>query len=247
MPGFKESNIPSNNHHEHFPTKDRLHTDVLREKYGPIHADVLRHDSGHEKTKQDRLREARLVDEENILRTYALTFLTYDPEDTELLSIDDEIRESGLIGETFRQHGYTIKKNVIDVFIMDIPEWMQDDFNVESNKAKARLTEFYAKRENEDTTDALTIYGTVVEIYSPDFKDPNDGINEIDHNQINPLTEDMKNAGIPMEKIWEKLDRASEPDEWGDMKNEWTQAMGLSKEKVNALHKKIMQYLKEKK
>jgi hypothetical protein len=30
---------------DHFPTVNKLHTDVLEEKYGPIIADVLRHDN----------------------------------------------------------------------------------------------------------------------------------------------------------------------------------------------------------
>lgn len=35
-----------NNHkQEHFPVKNRLHTDILEQKYGVIHAVVLRHDN----------------------------------------------------------------------------------------------------------------------------------------------------------------------------------------------------------
>jgi hypothetical protein len=53
---------------------------------------------------------------------------------------------------------------------MDIPNRMQEDFKVDKTKAKARLTEFYAK----DDTHTPVIYGIVLEIYSPDFKNPDD-------------------------------------------------------------------------
>ena len=50
---------------EHFPIIKKLHTDILEEKYGKIHSEVLRHD--------DFMRESLLLDEDNIARTYALT------------------------------------------------------------------------------------------------------------------------------------------------------------------------------
>jgi len=226
--------------HEHFPVKDKLHTDILEKKYGPIHAEVLRHDNVREVKKgTERIREARLVDRKNILRTYALTFLTYDKENSEIADIDDKIRQGGLIGQTFREHGYTIKKNVIDVFIMPISAKMSDDFKVEAKEAKARLTEFYAKKAGVTPT----IYGTVLEIYSPDFKDPADGINEVDINQVNPLTGALQGVGVPIDEIWERLDRATENNEWDDLKERYEQARQLSRPVVQSLHEKIAQYL----
>lgn len=228
---------------EHFPVKDKLHTDVLEEKYGPIHAVVLRHDNVREMaTGAERIREARLVDNNDVLRTYALTFLTYDKEDEEIAKIDDEIRQGGLIGQTFRKYGYTIKKNVIDVFIVSIPQWMRDDFQESSSEAKARLTEFYAKKDGATPT----IYGTVLEIYSPDFKNPVDGVNEVDVNQINPLTSTLQDVGIPIDEIWKRLDRAAESNEWNDLKERYEQAGQLSQPAVQSLHNKIAEYLDNK-
>lgn len=225
---------------EHFPVKDKLHTDVLEQKYGPIHAEVLRHDNVREiKKGAERIREVRLVDEDNILRTYALTFLTYDKSNAEIANIDDEIRGGGLIGQTFRKYGYTIKKNVIDVFIMPITSKMSEDFKVVAAEAKARLTEFYAKKT--DTTP--TIYGIVLEVYSPNFKDPADGINEVDMSQVNPLTGALQSVGVPIDEIWERLDRAAENNEWDDLKERYEQARKLSQPVVQSLHEKIAQYM----
>ncbi len=224
----------------HFPVIEKLHTDVLEQKYGPIHAVVVRHDNVLEaKRGAERIREARLVDTEGILRTYALTFLTYDKENRDLVAIDEEIRNGGLIGQTFRLHGYTVKKNVIEVFLIDLPEWMQKDFHSETKQAKARLTEFYAKREGV----VPVVYGTVLEIYSPDFKDPNDGINEVDLAQVNPLTGALQSVGVPGDEIWERLDRAAKDNEWDDVQDRYDQASELSRPIIAALHKKIKRYL----
>lgn len=236
----KVTTIEQPKEQEHFPVKEKLHTDILEQKYGPIHAVVLRHDNVREmKRGAERIREARLVDENNVLRTYALTFLTYDKSNKELADIDDEIRQGGLIGKTFREHGYTVKKNVIDVFIIPIPEWMQKDFQADAEKAKARLTEFYAKKGDS----VPVIYGTVLEIYSPDFKDPEDGVNDVDRAQVNPLTDTLQGVGVPADEIWERLDRASETNEWDDLKDRYEQAEKLSQPVVQSLHEKISKYL----
>ncbi len=228
---------------EHFPTINKLHTDVLQEKYGPILADVLRHDNVLESQKwSERIREARLVDKDNVLRTYALTFLTYDKNNKDIVAIDEEIRLWGLIWETFRKHWYTVKKNVLDVFIMPIPNWMQKDFNVEAATAKARLTEFYAK----DNKTNPVIYWVVLEVYSPDFKNPDDGINEVDINQINPSTWTLQDSGIPSDEIRSRLDRASESNEWDDLKERYEEAQELSKKVVESLHRKINKYIQSK-
>lgn len=228
---------------EHFPTKDKLHTDILEQKYGPIHCEVIRHDNSREALEgADRVREARLVDENNVLRTYALTFLTYDRNNEEILKIDDQIREGGLIGKTFREYGYTVKKNVVDVFLISIPEWMRRDFKTDAENAKARLTEFYAKKGGE----VPVIYGNVLEIYSPDFKDPNDGINEIDTAQVNPVTNKFTEVGIPMDEVWKRLDKASEGGEWDDEKEKYEEAQKLSQPIIQELHSKIDSYLQNK-
>lgn len=228
----------------HFPTRDKLHTDILEERYGPIHAEVLRHDNVREaKPGVERIREARLADENNILRTYALTFLTYDRGNEEISGIDDQIRNGGMIGKVFRDNGFVVKKNVVDVFILDIPDWMKKDFGTEIGQAKARLTEFYAKKENT----APLVYGIVLEVYSPDFRNPEEGINDIDQAQINPLTGTLQSVGVPADEIWSRLDRAAENDEWVDLAAPYEQAQSMSRPVLETLHQKILKYINEKK
>ena len=83
----------------------------------------------------------------------------------------------------------------------------------------------------------------MLEIYSPDFKDPKDGINEVDMAQVNPLTGALQGVGVPADEIWGRLDRAAETNEWDDLKDRYAQAKALSQPAVDLMHKKIEEYL----
>ena len=141
-------------------TDGALHTDLLEKQFGPIHISVIRHDRSG-----DRIREAKLLDTKNILRTYAITLLEYDANDPEIGGIDEEIRLGGLIGKTFRSHGYAIKRNAIDSFEISLPLWLQKEFMTSKTIAQVKLTECYVGKEG----DALHRYGTLMEISHPDF------------------------------------------------------------------------------
>jgi hypothetical protein len=210
---------------EPFNLINRLHTDVLEEKYGKITAKVIRHDK--------ILREAHLIDKKGISRTYAITFFT-ENKCKKIKAIDDEIKNSKPIGKAFREHGFQIKKNVIDVFIIKLPTWLKKSFNTKEKYAKARLSEFYAK--NKDNPPI--IYGTVVEIYSPDFRIP--VINKIDTAQINPSTKAFEHVGVYKEEVWNKL---SDETSFKEYEGDYEHAKKDSHKIVFDLKKKIQDYL----
>lgn len=176
---------------EHFNITKKLHTDVLESKYGKIHSEVLRHD--------DFMREAFLSDENNVARTYALTIFEYDKNNAEIKAIDDAIKNDGLIGKAFRDFGFEVRKNVTGVFVIENPQWLKDKFSDKNEKSKSRLSEFYAKKE----TGEPIIYGTVLEVYSPDFR-PAD-INEVDVSQVHPTTAVLEQAGYTKLEIYDFL------------------------------------------
>jgi len=97
---------------EHFPLVDRLHTDVLEEKYGKINSKILVHN--------ERLRLAHLVDSKGISRTFAITLLLDDWTD-DIKKINSEIKKGEPIGKAFRKHEYAIRKNVLEVYKIKIP------------------------------------------------------------------------------------------------------------------------------
>lgn len=179
---YKNNNL---NNMQHFPLVERLHTDILEEKYGHITSKVLRHDT---------IREAHLVDSKGISRTYAITFLNKSY-NREIIKINKKIKNGNPIGKAFREYDYAIRKNVLDVFKIKIPIWLKKSFQVNDNYAKARLSEFYAKRRDHEPV----IYGIVVEIYSPDFRKPK--INSVDKSQISSVTECLEKYGFTKDEI----------------------------------------------
>lgn len=213
---------------ENFNLTKKLHTDVLEEQYGDIHSEVLRHD--------DKIREVHMLDKNNISRTYALTFLTFDRDNEEIAKIDKEIRDGGLIGKTFRGCGYEVRKNVISVFITELPDSLKQKMKTDEKEAKIRLSEFYAKKEGKEPF----IYGVVSEIYSPDFRPA--VVNDIDISQDNPLTEAMEKAGITKTEIW---DRLGNNNDFSDIKEKFEHAKDLAIEKETLLKNKVITYLEK--
>jgi hypothetical protein len=205
-----------------------LHTDKLEEKYGPIHGEVLKHN--------DEIREAYMLDEDNICRTYALTFLTFDRSNQKIMKIDQELKNQGLIGKVFRKYGYEVRKNVIEIFIGDLNEKVQKKMQTEETKAKVRFSEFYAKKEGEDPI----IYGVVSEVYPPDFIPAI--ITEEDKSQDNPITEAMEKAGITKKEIW---DRIGNNNDFSDIREKYEQAKILAVEKEKELKDKAVEYFKK--
>jgi hypothetical protein len=213
---------------EHFNLVNRLHTDVLEEKYGEINAKVLRHDN--------IIREAHLIDKKGLSRTYAITFLR-KYKNKKIIKINNEIKKGKPIGKAFREYGYHIRKNVIDVFVIKLPIWLRKAFYTKEKYAKARLSEFYAKNKK----DPPIIYGTVVEIYSPDFRLP--VINNIDISQVHPTTECFEHAGISKEKVWDKL---TDENGLSENKEEYEHAKKDSLKNIFKIKKRIHNYLNKK-
>jgi len=207
---------------QHFPTIDKLHTDVLEEKYGKISSRVLKHNR--------EIREALLVDPKGISRTYALTFIGSN-KDKEIEKINRRIKNGGAIGKEFRKSGYSIRKNVLDVFKIKIPQWLKKEFRINQNYAKSRLSEFYAKKLGKNPI----IYGIVTEVYSPDFRKP--VINRTDKSQIGAITKFLEKIGFTKEEIWRRL---GDENNYEDVIKRFEKAKRLSKKEISQLRNKII-------
>ena len=147
-------------HLEHYNLDRRLHTEVLQEKYGKIDVQVLCDD--------DYKREVLLVDNNLVAKTYAITLKKNDwKQNKEVIKVNDAIKNGEGIGGAFKRRGFDIQKNVLDVYIMNLPKWLQDSFRTESKTAKARIIEFMVKKDKD-----IYNYGIVTEVYSPHFRKP---------------------------------------------------------------------------
>lgn len=214
---------------KHFQLTEKLHTDILEEKYGPISAKILKHN--------DKLRKAHLIDQKKISRTFALTFFPKKFTEKEIKKINELIKKGGAIGKIFRKYKYSIRKNVLEVYILKIPKWLKQDFKTNSNFAKVRISEFYAKKRSSNPI----IYGIVAEIYSPDFRSPT--INKIDISQINASTNAFKKVKISKKEIWK---RVGQGNNYSDMKIEYNKAKKLSLPLISKLKHLIKKQLTNK-
>ena len=211
---------------EHFNLADRLHSDVLSEKYGRITPRVLRHD--------ERVREAHLVDGKGVSRTYALTFFPREGHKGVLARVNARIRRGGLIGEEFKNEGYAVRKNVVHVFTLELPPWLRKAFRTRAKQAKARISEFFAKKEG----GVPAIYGTVVEVYHPGFRKAL--VNNIDLKQINPVFSAFEKNGIPKEEIWRRL---GEGNDWADVAEMRSQAKKDCADEIALVEAKVKSFI----
>ncbi|HLF93539.1 MAG TPA: hypothetical protein VJB14_08755 [Planctomycetota bacterium] len=209
---------------EPFPLADRLYVDILEARYGPVHAEIRRHD--------ERLRESFLADAKRIPRTYALSFLA-NPMPREARTVDADIRRGELLGRAFLRHGLEVRKNVIDVTVLELPPWLRQAFRTERH-AMARSAEFYAKREGAPPI----IYAVVTEVYSPDIKRPL--LAEIDIAQMSAATPELERAGFTREEIWDRIGRQNF---WSDVRERHDAARVASLPSLFAHRKKIARHL----
>lgn len=194
---FKSGTLP-----EPYIVTGRLHTEVLQDIYGPISVKVL---------KDDNLtREVLLKDKQSIARTYALTIKNDEWAcNKEMRTVNAAIRSGEAIGKSFKTNGFSICKNIIDVYLVNLPEWLQRAFAHNSQMAKARISEFLVKKGQ-----LIFNYGLITEIYSPDFR--NAMINVQDREQINLPSSILYDMGLTKQQVWkyveDKASRQNTPD-----------------------------------
>ena len=180
------------NYQKNSPSEKRLHTDILEEKYGPISAKVLRHN--------DSVRECHLTDHKGISRTYTITFFPKNNKLNEkIASIDQRVRSGKLIGKTFRSSGYKVRRNILGVYTLKIPGWLRSAFATNKRSAKVRMSEIYVKKGNS----APLVYGTVVEIFSPEFVGVT--VNRSERSRVSAPTVVLEKIGFSKKEIWQKL------------------------------------------
>jgi len=211
----------------HFALSDRLHSDNLEQAYGKIRARVIHHSV--------RMRRAHLVDQYGISRTFALTYYTHPIKDPQVRRVDQEIKAGGLIGKTFRKYGFVVRKNVLAVGVLEAPRWLADAYHETPGKIKFRVSEFIARKQ----AGSPTVYGTVVEIYPRNFREPM--VNAVDRSQLNPTMRAFEQEGISAEEVW---DRIGEKNNWKNQELKWKKAKRRSEKIVADLLARISKSLK---
>lgn len=184
--------------HINFPQAGHLHTDVLEERFGTITPRVVHH--------SEMYREAYLSDGNGVCRTFAVTLFPTAGPVADPAAVSREIRTGGAIGKTFRAHGFGVAKNILKVFLVDVPGWLRRAFADENPLAKARMTEFLARHEAGPTL----VYGTVIEIYHPDFRPAE--ISAFDRLQESPSVAALvQHRVISHDAVWDYVMSAPHP------------------------------------
>lgn len=207
---------------EIFNDNNRLHTEVLEDMYGKIEVQLLYLDK--------EIREALLMDSQYIARTYALTFKNSRiKEDKHIAGIDKLIQHGESIGKAFKHNGYQVIKNVIAVYLTDIPHWLQMAFDTNEETAKIRVSEFFVRH---NAKSEMTLYGTIAEIYSQHFRKAE--ISKPDLLQINPSLQAMLNFGF-RKKEAENFISNRFSVQWDEKITQYSKEILLLKEKINAV------------
>jgi len=145
------------------PTQNRLtpilHGDILKAYYSEITV-VIENQSG-------TLRKAHLVDTLGISRTYAITrFHSRNwPKAVEQIAIT--IKQGSSIGETFRNHGYTIYKRPICTHEVRLSSRLQKRFSTTTDTSIAHQYIFTVSKNGYREVD----FATITEIYPPELSD----------------------------------------------------------------------------
>jgi hypothetical protein len=215
---------------EHFNLVDRLHTDVLEERYGKISIQLLHHDSSY--------RAIHLQDSHSISRTFAITLFPEAGHRSDISIVNQAIRAGGAIGKSFREHGYSIRKNVLSIDVLELSQPLRDAFLTDEIHAKARYSEFLVRRGQQ----LPQVYGIVVEIYHPDFRLPE--VNEVDRLQVAPTVGSLCAQGVSLDEAWARLN--SEVP-YGTANTRYYRAFEASQREVRCAEERIKTILRDRK
>lgn len=124
---------------------------------------------------------------------------------------------------------------------MEIPDWLRSDFKVLENVARVKVTEFHAKK----PTKRPVVYGTLVEILSPDFADPKLPKEIMYPEYTNPFTATLLVCGSCIEDVRECLnqDLAANDFTRKDMKEVYDRALAANDIALQPLRKQIHKHI----
>jgi hypothetical protein len=178
----------------HFNLTKWLHTDVLENEYGPIRIRLLHQDQ--------EFRVVHLVDGEDISRTFAITVFPAEGHSSSIAEVNRKIKNGESLGRAFRDSGYDVRKNVLKVLIIKQPEWLTAAFRDQKIYAKARISEFLARKVSEP----IEFYGTVLEVYPSSFRPSI--ISATDKLQEASTVKALLKNGYRLNEIWDCLANA---------------------------------------
>lgn len=226
-----------------------LFTDSLESRYWLIAAQVLSHNEEND-DNPFYLREVDLIDIEweKVSRTRAITFLHPQEcnrwQNPDIALIEEAIKNGGSMGKVFRNdYGYEVRRNVIDVFQIDLPHYLREVFQVLDDKARVKVSEFHARKE-----DQHIFYGTLIEIISPDYRPISMPIESLHNWPFHPFIATWLLSGASLDDLRKYLDEKTQPDFVNPepMAEIYRHAMAMNQQPKLSLRNRIEDYVHKK-
>jgi hypothetical protein len=213
---------PLENNHN---ISDKFYPGMQEEKYEKSNIRILRDD--------DNLREVLLMNEKLVAQTYSITMKSREwRQCKEIREVDAAILKGAAMSNSFKLHGFTAQKNVLDIFTINLPGWLQLAFANDGNRAKASITEVIVKRQQ-----IVYNYCIITEIYSPAFQKPE--VTAIDEMQVNMPSFSLFRLGFSKEEIWASL----EPEIASHFAKLYSPVISQVKEKVTTILRETLPLL----
>ena len=119
--------------------------------------------------------------------------------DKEMLSIDRSIRNGESLHEVFVRNGYSVRKNIIDMYVISLSPALIQKFGTNQIFARAQNVEYIVRK-----GETIYCYGISKQILSPEIWPPD--ITGDEKYPINYSFHTLLGSGMSREEIWDMLD-----------------------------------------
>lgn len=203
----------------------KFHPGMQEEKHEKSNIRVLRDD--------DNLREVLLMNDDLVAETYSITMKSREwRQCKEIREVDAAMLKGNAMSSSFKSHGFTAQKNVLDIFTINLPGWLQLAFANDGKRAKASITEVLVKKQG-----TVYNYCIITEIYSPAFQKPE--VTAIDEMQVKMPSFSLFRLGFSKDEIWASL----EPEIAGHFAKLYSPVISEMKEKVTTILREALPLL----
>lgn len=145
-------------------------------------------------------REALIAGKNGSGRIYAVTSLNNEwIMDEEMQAIDKAIAGGEPLHEVFVRNGYSVRKNILDVYVISLTHLLCRQFNTVQTFARAQNAEYIVRK-----GDTVYCYGIVKQIYSPEIWPA--ALTDSDKDSINFSFQTLQSCGFSREEIWRLMD-----------------------------------------
>ena len=137
--------------------QESTHIENLQSQFGTIHIQI-RH-------QNEKFREIGLIDQNDILRTLAISKLNKEVLIEEYYAMHEDIKKGVAISIALKKHNIDFNKSVESNFMIHIPKKLGLEFNNSSSLTSGQYSKIFICYDNKKS-----LYAEILEIFHPLFK-----------------------------------------------------------------------------